>query len=90
MAKNREVAVASMPERRTELSVTKDQAGDVSIGDKLTVYVAGEVVSVRPDFGEKGKFVIEIKNPQYSEIQVNLADRAVKKLLGQAPGKRKA
>ena len=82
--KGNKAQTVDMPvfETKSELKFTKDQAGNVSVGDKISVMVSGEVIGIRQTFDDKNKFTVEIKNPQHSNIKTNSADRELKKLKG--------
>lgn len=65
-------AVPSMPMFPTRIRLTKDQAGDVAIGDKVSITVSGEVtgITAQKDYGPKGKETVTGYEVELSKSKV--------------------
>lgn len=71
----------------TCIRMSKDQAQEVSIGDKVKITVQGEVTSIsRDDFGPldkaNGKYRVELKKASVSQISTDMADKELRSLQG--------
>lgn len=85
MAKKKEtnnMAVSAIPESPTRICVTKDQAGDVSVGQKVSITVKGEVQGIRKDYGDVSKYEIELKDSEVTDISTNKADKELANFMG--------
>lgn len=67
-------------EPETFLVMPKGKASQLSIGDKVDVTVAGEVIGIEQDYADKGVFRVRIKNPKVGQIAGNGADRALREM----------
>ncbi len=68
-------------EQKTCVPVTKEQAKQVSIGDRVEIAVEGEVSGVHERY-DGGGYDLEIKTPSVSGIKGNQADKAYKEMTG--------
>jgi len=71
-------------EPKTCIPVTKEQAKQVSIGDRVEISVEGEVSGVHERY-DGGGYDLELKTPNVSGIKGNQADKAYKEMKGEQP-----
>lgn len=76
----------AMPESPTRICVSKSQAGDVSVGQKVSITVEGEVQGIRKDYGDGSKYELELKDSEVTDITTSKADKAYDEMMG---GKKK-
>lgn len=71
-------------ERLTNIKISKEQAGKLSVGREVDFGIKGEVVSVGeiqyPDERDKGKFEVGLKKVSISGLEDNSADKELKKM----------
>lgn len=65
----------------TVIRMTKAQAEEISVGEKYTMTLSGEVQGIRKTPGSD-LLEVEIKSPGISEIKGNTADKAFRDMLG--------
>lgn len=85
MAKKKETVNAALPypeQPPTRVCVTKAQAGDVYVGQKISITVEGEVQGIRKDYGDGSKYEIELKDSEVTDISGNKADDELETLAG--------
>lgn len=78
-------AVPAAYEPPTRIKVTKAQAGQVSVGDRIQVTIAGEVTGVTQcsSYGDTPKsYELELKKSKVSGLSYNKADRELRKMMG--------
>ena len=56
------------------------EARGCSVGDRVTVTLAGEVAGVSEDYSGKGLYRVDIKNYEVHKAGVNSADKARKEM----------
>ena len=77
------LAVPSCTEQPpTRICVTKAQAGDVYVGQKISITVEGEVQGIRKDYYDGTKYEIEIKDSEVTDISGNKADEEYEGMMG--------
>lgn len=80
--KTQHVAVDPKPyEPPTMVKMTKAQAGQLSVGDKVSITISGEVQGIRKHF-DTASYEVEIKDSKVSGIEGNSADKAMKEMRG--------
>lgn len=85
--KNHKDANNAMPmvgkiENPTRITVNKSQAGDVSIGQSVSITVEGEVQGIRKDYVDGAKYEIELKDSEVTDITTSKADKALDEMMG--------
>lgn len=84
MAKKSKAADLAVPapyEPQTTILVTKDQAREVSVGDKVEITVSGQVVSAgEQQYSNRPTFEIRLKNVKVENIDGNGADKEIRSM----------
>lgn len=75
-----EMAMPKPPEPTTTICMSKEQAGDVSVGDKVSVTVSGEVVGIERRYDDEKRFDVRLKGTRVDWIEGNRADKALKEM----------
>jgi hypothetical protein len=83
-----DVAIPAPYTPPTQIRLTKEQAGDFSIGDQVKISVSGKVVGIRQNkTWDSGKekvagYEVELENSSVVNIETNPAMRSLKEMKG--------
>ncbi len=85
--KSNAVDSVQIQEPATSIKVNKEQAGEVSIGDKISITISGEVKGIRESYfttqdGKPKYWEIELRPSKVDNIGGNKADKSLKSLKG--------
>ena len=77
------------PEPPTPIRMSKGEATNFSIGDKVTVTISGEVVNIRECYrsseNEIPKYDVDLKDSHIVRLEGNMADKEMKTMMHQEP-----
>ena len=79
--------VAELPQPVGEMPITarmpmnQEQAGKCSIGEEMSCMISGKCVGISRKYDDKTKYDVEIENPKVSDVEVNEANRALKRMM---------
>ena len=79
MANDKEV-VPEMPPPTATIPITKDQAKEVRVSEKIKIIVEGYVEGISQSYRKDELFMLTLKNIAVSGVSVNKADRALKEI----------
>lgn len=73
--------IATKYEPTTDITVTKDQAGKVMMGERVSIVITGEVAGISErNYSDPKTWSITLKKSKVSNIGVNQADRSMRRM----------
>jgi hypothetical protein len=79
-----ETVMPEQPKPRTTVTISKDQASSINVGQTVSLKVSGMVKGVREAYGDyrPKMYEVEIEDTKVSGIESNQADKALADLKG--------